>query len=351
MTVRQKSRNMDKVELDEKIEVETKIDYSFHCMPSEKLDRFEKSLSPEYWEYRRRWRDYPAQHIVSDFPIHLDIEATTKCNLKCTMCPREELIKTHSFWKIQDFDFKTYVRLIDEGAENGLCSIKYNYLGEPLLNKRIPEMIRYAKQKDIIDVMFNTNATLLTEEMSRILVEAGLDKLFFSFDSPYAEHYNAIRVGADYHKTLNNIRRFVEIRDELGSLKPLVRISMVRMRENEKEWDDFKKLFKPIVDVVAYVDYLDHTGQTSTDKMIDPRSKNKKKFCCPQLWQRMFIHPDGFVTVCCIDAARELKIGNIFEKSVKEIWLSEDYQHLRDLHAKGRSGEIPICSKCPLARY
>ena len=219
------------------------------------------------------------------------------------------------------------------------------------MNPRLVDMIQYAKKAGVVDVMFNTNATQLTEDLSRRLITSGLDKLFFSFDSPDREQYNKIRVGADYDKVLANIQQFMDIRDQMGSVKPLTRVSMVRMKENEQEWEAFQELFVPIVDAVAYVDYLDHTGQYNPTRMIVPIGSRKKKFCCPQLWQRMFVHPDGVVTVCCIDSARTLQVGNVFESSTKEIWQGEKYQSLRALHSSGRFEEIPTCAQCPLARY
>ncbi len=331
-------------------DVETKVDHNYHQLESDKTARWESVLPAEYWEYRRKWEEYPKNHVVERFPVHLDIEATSNCNLLCTMCPRTDMVKDGTFWKVKNFDFDLYTRLVDEGAEKGLCSIKFNYLGEPLMNPRLAEMIHYAKEKGIVDVMFNTNATTLTERISKQLIESGLDKLFFSFDSPYREHYNEIRINADYDKVLRNIKRFMQLRDEMGSVKPFTRVSMVRMKENEEEWLAFKDLFEPIVDAVAYVDYLDHTNQANTGKMIVQQSeRGGNKFCCPQLWQRMFVHPDGVVTVCCVDSARKLRVGHIHNKTVEEIWNGPEYQKLRELHATGRIDEIPTCARCPLA--
>lgn len=332
-------------------DVEISVDQNFHQISNDKIKRWESILPPEYWEYRRKWEKYPKEYIVDSFPIHLDIEATNACNLNCIMCPRTDMIKKGTFWKIQMFDFDTYKHLIDEGVANGLCSVKYNYLGEPMLNKRLVEMIEYAKQAGVLDVMFNTNATLLDEKLSRRLIQSGLDKLFFSFDSPYSESFNRIRVGADYDKVLNNIKRFMKIREEMGSITPFTRVSMVLMKDNEGEWEAFRELFEPTVDAVAYVDYLDHSGQNNPERMLAPIGSRRKKFCCPQLWQRMFVHPDGVVTVCCIDALRELQVGNIFEQSAQDIWHGEKYQKLRELHATGYIDEIPICARCPLAKY
>jgi radical SAM protein with 4Fe4S-binding SPASM domain len=337
--------------------VETKIDHNYHQLKSDKTQRWEACLPPEYWEYRRKWDNYPKEHFVGPFPVHLDVEATSNCNLLCTMCPRTDMVNEGKFWKVKNFDIELYKRLIDEGAEKGLCSIKFNYLGEPLMNPNLIDMIRYAKDKGVVDVMFNTNATLLTEKNDRRLIEAGLDKLFFSFDSPYREHYNQIRVNANYDKVLRNIIRFHEIRSEMDSVKPFTRVSMVRMKENDREWEDFKKLFDPIVDAVAWVDYIEHNSQKSNDgkTLLQIESKQEfcvksdKKFCCPQLWQRMFVHPDGIVTVCCVDSARELSVGSIHGKTVEEIWNGPEYRKLRELHAAGRIDEIPACAHCHLA--
>ena len=332
-------------------EIDTPIDHNFHQDPNEKIHRWESTLPTEYWQYRRKWEENPRNHEVGAFPIHLDIEATSACNLKCTMCPRTDMVNDGTYWKIKTIDFDVYKRLIDEGVKNGLCSIKFNYLGEPTMNPRLVDMIRYAKRAGVVDVMFNTNATRLNAKLSRRLITSGLDKLFFSFDSPDRDQYNKIRVGADFDQVLGNIRQFMDIRDQLDSAKPLTRVSMVRMKENEHEWEAFKELFEPIVDAVAYVDYLDHTNQNNHDRMIVPLGSRKKKFCCPQLWQRMFVHPDGVASVCCVDSARTLQVGNIFENSVNEIWQGEKYQRLRDLHSSGRFEEIPACARCPMAQY
>jgi len=332
-------------------DVDTPIDHNFHQQENSRIERWESSLPEEYWDYRRKWEEHPKQKVLEAFPIHLDIEATSACNLKCVMCPRTEMIEAGSFWSVKAFDFDSYKQLIDEGVKHGLCSVKYNYLGEPLMNKNIVEMVKYAKQAGVLDVMFNTNAALLTEEMSRALIESGLDKLFFSFDSPVPERYEQIRAGAKYDQVLANIKSFMRIREELGSIKPFTRVSMVLMQENKQEWQDYQRLFSPIVDAVAYVDYLDHSGQSNPERAVVATEKKSNKYCCPQLWQRMFIHPDGVVTPCCIDSARELVMGNINQSSATEIWQGDAYQQLRKQHSAGSYDDVPTCARCPLARY
>jgi len=154
---------------------------------SKKLIEWEKEYPPKYWEYRRKWNENPKKQIVGDFPIHLDAESTRRCNLRCPMCPRTIKLERGEPLEEDDMDFRLYKKIIDEGSENGLCSVKLCYLGEPLLCKDLPKMVKYAKENGIIDVMLNTNGVPLTERMSEKLIKAGLDKLFISFDSHIKE--------------------------------------------------------------------------------------------------------------------------------------------------------------------
>jgi len=263
-------------------DVDSPVDIGFRQSANDKIRRWESALPAEYREYRRKWKENPRDRVVGHFPIHLDIEATNACNLRCTMCPRTDMVRSGVFWKLQSFDFDAYKRLIDEGVQHGLCSVKFNILGEPMLNPRLVEMIEYAKQAGVIDTMFNTNATRLDEDMSRRLIGSGLDKLLFSFDSPYRDTYNRIRAGADYDKVLANIRRFVGIRDETGSVTPFTRVLMVVTDENKDEQEAFRELFEPIVDAVAYGDdCVDPAVRDKPGLQVSPNASTNGGFCCP----------------------------------------------------------------------
>ena len=57
-------------------------------------------------------------------------------------------------------DFKLFKKVVDEGSENGLYSIKLNYLGEPLMNKNLPKMVEYAKAADDGDFQYWSTAKI-----------------------------------------------------------------------------------------------------------------------------------------------------------------------------------------------
>lgn len=78
-------------------------------------------------------------------------------------------------------DWNLYQRIIDEGKEHSLPSVKLSVGGEPLLHPDIIKMVKYAKKNGIIDIYFNTNAVLLTREISEGLIAVALNRISISF--------------------------------------------------------------------------------------------------------------------------------------------------------------------------
>ncbi len=128
--------------------------------------KWEEFRDEKYHEYRKKWSQCPIDKIVPDFPLHLDIETTNACNLRCPMCPRTILIEKDNFSKIGFMTKDDYANIIDQASKYGAYSIKLNYLGEPLLHKDVVWQVEYAKKKGLVDVMFNTNGALLTKDLS-----------------------------------------------------------------------------------------------------------------------------------------------------------------------------------------
>jgi len=303
-------------------------------------ERWKEHRPPEYFEYRRKWYENPEKMIVEEFPIHLDIEVTNYCNLGCTMCPRTILVKEGTFGAVKHIELDFFKQMIDEGAEYGVSSVKFNYLGEPLMHPDIIEMVRYSKEKGIVEVMFNTNGMLLSEKMSQDLLDAGIDSLFVSFDSAYKDKFEEIRVGAKYEKIIENVRKFSELRNSNEKYWHVqFRVSKVIFPgETQKEFEDFIDIFGEYVDAIGFGS-LDPVSDTY-ELEYNPNRR------CDQPWQRLFVRQSGVAFPCCLDHRNEYVLGNAKTKSLKEIWDSELYRNLREAHATGRYNEIDICKNC-----
>ncbi len=300
----------------------------------------ERQANPQFQEYRRRWSEQPASFQAGNFPIHLDIESTGVCNLRCPFCAT-----TMKNWGP---DVPGYIKMdlfreiLDEGASEGLCSIKLSFRGEPTLHPQLSSMVAYAKRKGILDVYFNTNATLLTEKLIHELIDAGLDRISISFEGITREIYEGYRVGAKFEKVLENILLLRQIRDERGMKIPQIRVQSVMLPELKEEFARYVDFWKPVADEVAYLDLRQEGPQ-------DDHRGRVADWACPFLWQRMTILWDGTVLPCLMHGVPDfslMSLGKIGQKSLGQMWRDEQASRYRELHKAGRAHELEACDRC-----
>lgn len=294
------------------------------------------NASEEYLAYRKAWIDNPPNFILADLPLDLDIEASSLCNLKCTFCDRQPLVEKN---QLGNMSFETYRHILDQFApENGkrLCSMKLSYRGEPLMNKAVSEMVKYAKDKGVLDIYFNTNGMLLTEEISEALIEAHLDRISFSIDGTNAEEYERVRVGAKFDVVVSNIQKLRKLREAYQVNYPKIRIQTVKLPG--LDLDKYVETWKEYADEVAALEYTDES------KRVQGIEGN---WACPQLWQRMTIEWNGDVFGCNNDDLRGIYLGNVKERSIFECWHDDRLMQIRRLHMSGKSHEINDCNGCP----
>ncbi|MEW6263517.1 MAG: radical SAM protein [Thermodesulfobacteriota bacterium] len=322
--------------------------YSYYEVSGGRKTEWRDFRGPEYQAYRRLWDDRPARKDPGEFPLHLDIETTNACNLRCIMCPRTIFLNSgNKKWspdgRIGFMTWELYQDLIDQAAAGGAYSVKLNFLGEPLLHPQVVKQVRYAKENGL-EVMMNTNATLLTEEMSHELLIAGLDDVFFSVDSPYRDEYEHIRAGAKFEEVLENIQTFIEIKDRLGLLHVQTRASMVVSEfdpTGRQVREDYKKLFTGLgVSEIGF--------GIKTDLGADYWKKHGpvKGFACRDPYHRLFVYWDGQVGPCCGQWERRLVMGDARQDQIKDIWRNSPYTELRQAHESGRYFQLPACRDC-----
>jgi len=264
----------------------------------------------DYEQYRKDWNDFPLYCIVKKVPIHLDIELTTRCNLRCEKCPYYG--KNVNFPKQIDMDFILYKKIIDECSKKGVRAVKLNFRGEPLLYKKLPEAIRYAKKKGILDVQINTNGLLLKNKLAEDILDSNLDLLILS----------------DYGK-YEQIKNGISFQLNKPNKKPILRVKT-------KDPD----LWINIADELEIPQYYDYFNIKE--------NWNISTFKCEQPWRRMLVMANGIVNMCsCGLVNKNKKLGNIQNSSLEELWTSKKMEFLRYCHNNGLSHLIKACRFCP----
>ena len=159
----------------------------------------------------------------------LQIEVTSRCNIQCVMCPVTVLADR---WPRRDMRWETF-----EAIAAAFEHTDWVYLqgwGEPLLHRRIFDMIARAKAAGC-RVGFTTNGTRLTRRTGERLLELGLDLLAVSIAGATAATHEAIRVGSDFARLTENLRRFLLLRAERKSATPKVEVFFLMTRTNLAE--------------------------------------------------------------------------------------------------------------------
>ncbi len=168
-------------------------------------------------------------------PVCLYLEVTNRCNLLCTTCPR-------TYAELEppaDLSWDLFTRIVDQIPD--LRRAVLHGVGEPMLVKNLPRMVRYLKDRGTY-VLFNTNGTVLNERNGRALVDAGLDELRVSLDASTRESYLAVR-GVDYfERILANVARFRAMQEREGFAKPRVSAWLTGLKETVAELPAFVRL-------------------------------------------------------------------------------------------------------------
>lgn len=317
---------------------------NYSMEPPEREELFERrrgeGWKEEYVDYRRNWTGYPKTKTVSEYPLLVDAELASICNLKCPMC----YTITDEFKKkvnVKFMDFGLFKKIVDEIAGK-VPALRLSLRGEPTLHPRFMECVRYAKEKGIKEVSFLTNASKFTADFFAGVMDAGADWITISVDG-IGEIYEGIRTPLKFAETLDKIAGMKKAKDRLGRYKPLVKVQTI-WPAIKSDPEAYYNTFRQYADMIAFNPLIDYLGKDS-GMVYD------EDFFCPQHYQRLVIGADGLAMMCSNDEENIEITGDTSKDSVHSIWHGKRLNEIRELHGRrGGFKELSPCRKCYLPR-
>jgi len=168
-------------------------------------------------------------------PSKLFVEITTKCNLRCGMC-----VKQNGEGGIMEGSMlpETFDALAP--AFPYLEAIVLNGIGEPLLHPQLDDFIRRAKEllPENAWIGFQSNGILLTEDRALSLIRAGLDRICLSMDSVSQDNFRKIREGGEVRDVQRAFAALAGAKTVCGRKDFSTGIEFVLMRDNLLELPD-----------------------------------------------------------------------------------------------------------------
>jgi MoaA/NifB/PqqE/SkfB family radical SAM enzyme len=268
-------------------------------------------------------------------PKYIQMETVTKCNAKCPFCPQNEIVRDPA-----KMPTEMWQKIVDDTRGWGITYRPF-LTNEPFVDNRMPEIVRYIKENDpTARVEFNTNGELMTEKLSRELLEAGVDIMRFSIDGFSRETYEPSRIGINYDKVMERTQIFLDLWDQGGYRdKVFTELRMIEVPENKHEIEDYKAFWGPRCSevLITHMYQWPWTGQKREDVVMKP---------CLKILDEMFFYTNGNATICCWDVHERAVIGNVIEQSVEEIWESYAARCMRATLDDGRRDLLNLCSRC-----
>lgn len=288
-----------------------------------------------------------------DTPFIVNIDPSDRCNFQCKFCPTgdRELMKNTCGRNYGNMDFETYKKVIDDLCqfENKVKVIRLYKDGEPLLNPRFADMVRYAKESGCCErVDTTTNASLLTPERSLAIIDAGLDRINISVEGVTEKQYQDFAgYSLKFAEYVENIRFFYENKKQC---EVLVKINGDIISEEEKQI--FLDTFGDISDYI-YIEHVMECWPTFEITKVDVNQsfgiygqEINEVLVCPYVFYSMYVNSNGTVSLCFLDWHRKLLIGDVAKESMKDIWNGEKLKEYRKMFLRGERKEHPVCGNC-----
>lgn len=288
-------------------------------------------------------------------PFAVQIDVCSACNIQCEFCVHSDhnAVKAAGV-KWGSMSFELFRKIIDDMKENWVGKkvkkLRLFQMGEPLLNPKIVEMVQYAKKSGVAEfIEITTNATLLNEELSLRLIDAGLDFLIVSINGITEKQYRDVcHYQLDFEKFRNNLKYFYDNRKQC---QVWLKYGDIGYSKDQKE--KFYTLFEDRCDQI-FVETISATLWQDTNvsnKIIDAHKGTygqhlEEKKVCPFIFTTLIINDKGIAHLCCVDWKSEYVLGDLKKESISDVWSGEKLRKYQKLHLKMQKEKISICREC-----
>ena len=288
-------------------------------------------------------------------PMTISIEPTTACNLRCPECPSGLRSFTRETGNLKE----DFFRCVIEDLYKDLMYLIFYFQGEPYINPKFLDMVKYASSKGIYTIT-STNGHFLNDENAKKTIESGLDRMIISVDGTTQETYENYRKEGKLETVIQGAKNIVKWKKTLQSNTPHIIFQFLVVKPNEHQIPDIYRLAREIgVDEVKLKTAQVYEYKNGNDLIptLDKYSRYKQKKDgtyvvknellnhCWKLWHACVITWDGLVVPCCFDKDATHRLGDLKKSNFRKIWRGAQYNQFRSSLLKGRD-QIDICTNC-----
>ena len=271
---------------------------------------------------------------IKKHSLHLTIEPSNVCNLKCIMCPYAGMKR-----KKEVMSMELFKKIIDQAKEMGCKAVHLQQYNEPFLDKFIFERINYIRKLGIETLLYS-NGTLLDKKMRDKILDSQPTRIRISIDGAKKETFESIRKGANFEKVVENTKNLFYERNKRNQKLPLIEVYFTVLEKNKKEANEFLKFWEDKCDFATL--YL--ADSRESEFFTPVYYKDKKSYPC--LNPKMpIILSNGKVALCCVDVEGNFELGDLKKQKLRDIMNSPKLKNIYKSQIE-RNCNLEICKNC-----
>jgi radical SAM protein with 4Fe4S-binding SPASM domain len=245
-------------------------------------------------------------------------------------------------------EFAIYKKIIDEIASKKLAvpvTLKLYFLGEPLLHRQLHKMLQYTKKQGI-SAGITTNGLLLNQHNIPWLL-ANVDQIGISIEGADAATYEQLRLNSNYTRVVENIKKLCLTKEKLGN-KTTVRLLTLMPEDDVEAGKWISAIVQQWQNYDVKIAPLERQPHENTSWLGKPSviSEVKRTVPCEEGLNSLVVRWDGETTFCCGDVNTLVSLGNVCDKTLQEMWVSDKMWQIRNSLLKLDFKSIPTCREC-----
>ncbi len=312
-------------------------------MPDGTFNGMRLRNSGRHWASLELRRFYLENHFedLFDSPNTVAINCISQCNKSCLKCQYHSPRLKKRYEYGPPMSLNQFSIILDKlKAFERLTTIVPTISGEPLLHPQMDKIVRIIRGAGY-NCSFFTNGSLLSGEISKRLLDAGINSITFSVDSADPLNYRKLQ-GGDLHETEKNILAFrEEMSRQRGSFNGAMIFVVSDQNQSEieayrRKWlsRGFKVCFSAQHDVTAnYRPFFVH-------KKWSP----KRRMPCFALWHCLYLSETGRVLSCGAMANINCFKESLFDLTAYDLWRSKPLRRHRKQQLEGITPDF--CKEC-----
>lgn len=288
-------------------------------------------------------RSHFQQLYVPSAPTTIGVELTNVCQLRCPHCDAQHPAIRGKAGYMSD---ATFARLLAQLREVRVRNLRLIGGGEPLLHPKFSAWVPQLRGLASL-ISTTTNGERLTPEISAAALGT-LDIIEVSVASDNAAGFARSRTGGNFEKLLANLTRLRVLREQLRS-RTSIHIRVMLRPSELPSVDRLLAFWSRYGDAVSTQRLQDYFGQ---DGDVFARGEVEAYPPCTLPFRSLGVSWDGDVPLCRTSAFQTgspqgLRVGNIHETTLAEIWRSSLLREYREGHRRRDAALMPVCHNCP----